>query len=611
MRGGGRLPGLPHYSLEGSGRAQRSRCRPIVRRNVAGEKEKCGLAGVKRQHAGRASCLTRYNRRILALMPGTRPILLTLVTILLLASDCQAQREVAGSAEIRLALRRLNMLGRVMMIAAHPDDENTSLLAWFARGQAADTAYLSLTRGEGGQNLIGPEQGSLFGLVRTQELLAARRIDGARQFFTRAIDFGFSKSADETLAKWGRERILADVVWNIRRFRPDVIILRFSGTPRDGHGQHQSSAILGKEAFQAAADPSRFPEQLHQVKPWRATRVVFNVFSWSREAQEAAEREPEKIAIDAGEFDPVLGHSYEEIAGMSRSAHRSQGMGAPEHKGPQKHYLLQVAGQKARESVFDGVDITWSRVLGAEEVSRLLREAATNLDDEKPEGIIPLLLQARASLATLSDPLAAEKLHQLGEAIALCAGLWMEGTASRPGVVPGQPVEVRALALNRSRYPLRLKNIRLEGPGSEKPFGPAEYGELPYNQPRRYSLTITLPPDQPYSHPYWLKEPASSGTYKIQDEALLGLPESPAVLAVRFRVEAGSQEIEYARPVVHRYVDSVLGERTRPLEVVPPVALAFASSAFLFPEATARQVDVQVKANIDNVEGHVRLDLPP
>src|SRR5215831_3101532 len=185
-----------------------------------------------------------------------------LVFVICSTKTAFSQRELAGAAEIKLALDRLNVCATVLMIAAHPDDENTAVLADLARGRLVDTGYLSLTRGEGGQNLIGPEQGEKLGVIRTEELLDARRIDGARQFFSRAIDFGFSKTAKETLDKWGRERTLGDIVWVIRKFRPDVVILRFSGTPRDGHGQHQSSAILGREAFTAAADPKQFPDQL-------------------------------------------------------------------------------------------------------------------------------------------------------------------------------------------------------------------------------------------------------------------------------------------------------------------------------------------------------------
>src|ERR671929_994534 len=205
----------------------------------------------------------------------SRARFLLLLAILTTFAPCYAQqRPFSGAAEIEHALRRVNQLGTVLMIAAHPDDERTSILAYFARGRHMRTAYLSLTRGEGGQNLIGSEQGAQLGIIRTHELLDARQIDGAEQFFTRAIDFGFSKTAAETLQKWGHDRILGDVVWVIRNYRPDVIVLVFSGTPRDGHGHHQTSAILGKEAFQVAGDPLKFPEQLKYVKPWQARRLV-------------------------------------------------------------------------------------------------------------------------------------------------------------------------------------------------------------------------------------------------------------------------------------------------------------------------------------------------
>src|SRR6202049_1161372 len=241
------------------------------------------------------------------------------------------------------------------MIAAHPDDENTALLVYLARGRHLRTAYLSLTRGEGGQNLIGSEQGDELGLIRTQELLAARRIDGAEQFFTRAIDFGFTKTPQEAFEKWGHEQILSDVVWIIRRFQPDVIVFRFTGTARDGHGQHQASAILGKEAFSAAADPKRFPKQLRYVQPWQAKRLMWNVFNFTREQEKEAEQLKDRVDIDPGEYDPVLGYSYGEIAGMSRSMHKSQGMGTFERKGSQKNGLVTVAGDRATRDVFDGI----------------------------------------------------------------------------------------------------------------------------------------------------------------------------------------------------------------------------------------------------------------
>jgi LmbE family N-acetylglucosaminyl deacetylase len=276
--------------------------------------------------------------------------------ILLLApllSPLHAQRNISGEVEIRQALERLDTLGSVMMIGAHPDDENTALLAYFSRGLHMRTAYLSLTRGEGGQNLIGSEQGDELGIIRTQELLAARKIDGAEQFFTRAIDFGFSKTAAETFTKWPREQVLGDIVWDIRRFRPDVIVLRFSGTPRDGHGQHQVSAILGKEAFSAAADPAKFPEQLQWVEPWQAKRLMWNTFAFTAEQEKEEAAIKDKLAVDLGEYSAELGYSYSEIAGMSRSQHRSQGMGAAERKGSTKNYLVTISGDRATKDVFE------------------------------------------------------------------------------------------------------------------------------------------------------------------------------------------------------------------------------------------------------------------
>src|SRR5581483_6827631 len=304
----------------------------------------------------------------------------------------QAQRDLSGTAEIEQTLQNLNVLGSALMIGAHPDDENTAVLAYLARGRHVRTGYLSLTRGEGGQNLIGSEQGDLLGLIRTQELLAARRIDGAQQFFTRAIDFGYTKTAAETLAKWGHDRILSDVVWTIRRFRPDIIILRFSGTPRDGHGQHQVSAMLGKEAFSAAADPKRFPEQLKYVQPWQAKRVFWNIFRFTKEQEQEAERMKNRIEIDVGDFDPVLGKSYAEIAGISRSMHRSQGMGAPERRGSARESFTVVEGEPAHKDLFDGIDLTWNRLRGGAEAGRAIAKAIAKLDPLNPDRIIPDLL---------------------------------------------------------------------------------------------------------------------------------------------------------------------------------------------------------------------------
>jgi LmbE family N-acetylglucosaminyl deacetylase len=522
-----------------------------------------------------------------------------------------AQAPFSGTPSIEQSLKKLTVLGSVLMIAAHPDDENTAILAYYARGRHMRTGYLSLTRGEGGQNLIGPEQGDLLGLIRSHELLEARRIDGAEQFFTRAIDFGYSKTPEETFAKWGHERILSDVVWVIRRFRPDVVILRFSGTPKDGHGQHQVSAIVGKEAFFAAGDPSRFPEQLKFVEPWKARRLLFNTFSFTREQEKDAAAIPGRIEVDTGAFNPVLGVSYSQIAGMSRSMHRSQGMGASQRPGPSRQFLVPVAGDAPAKDAFDGVDTTWGRVPGGAELGRILEEAVTTFQPDHPERTIPVLLKARAPIAAIAasnDSWAREKLVELNEAIALCAGLWLDANADDYAVVPGATVGVAYTALNRSSYPVALDSLTLEGMGGES-HTDAHHAAMLSNQPVNAQLKYTVPANQPYSQPFWLREPKQGDTYTISDQRMVGLPDDPPLLNLRFGLQAGDVAFDLVRPVRHRYVDRVDGEQTRALTVVPLVALNLPQDVVLFPNGDARKVEIEVRADVPKVAGDVRLAL--
>jgi hypothetical protein len=515
-----------------------------------------------------------------------------------------AQKNLAGAVQTQLAIERLNVLGSLLTIGAHPDDENASLLAYLARGRRARAAYLALTRGDGGQNLIGSEQGELLGLVRTQELLAARRIDGAEQFFTRAVDFGFSKSAEETFEKWGHEAILADVVWNIRRFRPDVIVVGISA----GHGHHQASGILGREAYTAAADKTRFPEQLRWVEPWQAKRMVSGGFG-AGPGRPAGGAAASAIRMDTGEFDPLLGFSYTEIAGMSRSMHRTQGVGAPERRGPSNSSLAVLAGEPAQGDIFDGIDTTWNRLPGGAPVAKLLAEAARTFLPEQPAKTIPLLVQARPLVAAIKDPWAVLKLQELDEAIALCAGLYLDASTDRYAVVPGEELQINFEATNRSRFPLALKGVKLEGMAGApaQDFAPVT---LAYNQPDRRSLKITVPQNQPYSQPYWLRKPGNGFTYIIDDQQLVGLPESPPVLRARIRIQAGSEEIEFLRPVVRRYVDRVAGETTRLLVVVPPVAVSISEPVVMFPDAKPKTIEVLLRSNAAGLSGELGLEAP-
>jgi LmbE family N-acetylglucosaminyl deacetylase len=526
-----------------------------------------------------------------------------------LLSSVQAQRNISGEVEIRQALEKLDTLGSVMMIAAHPDDENTALLAYFSRGLHMRTAYLSLTRGEGGQNLIGSEQGDELGIIRTQELLAARKIDGAEQFFTRAIDFGFSKTAAETFTKWPREKLLADVVWDIRRFRPDVIVLRFSGTPRDGHGQHQVSAIIGKEAFSAAADPSKFPEQLQWVQPWQAKRLMWNTFAFTAEQQKEEAAIKDKLPVDLGEYSPELGYSYSEIAGMSRSLHRSQGMGAAEPKGSTKNYLVTIAGDRATKSIFEGIDTSWSRVQGGPEIAPIFEKARDSFTGRNAETLLPLLVDARAKVAALKDPLAARKLHEIDETIALLSGLWLDAAADKYAAVPGSPIKIAITALARVPVNAALTGVKLTGMDGipQLDLAPAT---LVFNEPSRYSLTVPVPQGEPNSQPYWLIEPKDGTMYTVPDQSLIGNPENAPVLEAHFRVRLAGTEIEIARPVEHRYIDHIYGEQLRPLAIVPPVGVTIPEQALVFASAAPRKIDVFVKANIAKASGDVYLDAP-
>jgi LmbE family N-acetylglucosaminyl deacetylase len=522
------------------------------------------------------------------------------------------QRPFTGTPDLEQSLRKLNELGSVLMIAAHPDDERTSVLAYFARGRYMRTAYLSCTRGEGGQNLIGPEQGAQLGIIRTQELLAARQIDGAEQFFTRAIDFGFSKTAAETMEKWGHERILSDMVWVIRRYRPDVIVLVFSGTPRDGHGQHQVSAILGKEAFRVSGDPTRFPGQLKYTAAWQAKRLVrVEWFGGRGPAGNLPPDAPSSGQTDTGAFNPILGYSYEELAVLSRSMHHSQGTGAMRHPGASLTPWLVVDGAPVAANsndMFDGIDHSWNRVAGGAAVGRILSRAIGEFDPLHPEKALPELTRARPLIAAMDDPLAKVKLAELDEAIARCAGLWVEAQAKAPDATPGSELNVTTTVLNRSTARVSFEGESVEGIWNEEV--PARQALLGDNQSVTIPFARQIPPAQPYSQPYWLVKPPSGDVYTVDDQRLIGLADTPAVVRMRLRVSVDGTPIEMVRPVHFRYANPAEGERTRPLAIVPPVAVQLPQAVEMFPRDTARAVHIAVLANVANASGEVRLAMP-
>lgn len=514
--------------------------------------------------------------------------------------------ELLDGAGIRLALEKLNVAGSALYVAAHPDDENTAALTWLSSGRKVRTAYLSVTRGDGGQNLIGSDVGERLGVIRTQELIAARRIDGAEQFFTRAVDFGFSKNSDETLAIWGRDRILADVVWVIRRFRPDVIVTRFSPeVSGSGHGHHTASAILAEEAFAAAADPARFPDQLAHVKPWQAKRLVWNV---GRFGGAGPDTTPGRLSVDLGEYNPLLARSYTEIAGESRSMHKSQGFGAAERRGTWTNSFEHRAGARAAADLFEGVNLTWSRFPGGARLTPILARALKEFRPERPQAIVPILFEAEAILARLGDdPLIEKKRDELRHVIRSCAGLWLEAVALAPAASPGSRVRVVASALNRSDLEVQVSGVAVSG-SERRAKSPA--ASLAFNVPATDTFSVAIPAGARTTEPYWLRTRSDIGAFSVAEQALIGTPENVPAYSATFDLRVAGKPLQVTVPVVYRWVDPVMGERHRAFEIVPPATLRFDHGVYLFAGDRPRALRVTVQSADVPVSGAVSLTLP-
>jgi LmbE family N-acetylglucosaminyl deacetylase len=520
----------------------------------------------------------------------------------------QAPLPVKDAAELQKALDKLQVMGSVLYLAAHPDDENTAVLATLSRGRNLRTAYLSMTRGGGGQNLIGPELGDALAVLRTQELRAARRIDGAEQFFTGAVDFGFSKTAEETLRLWDHRAALADVVRTIRTFRPDVILSRFPPDARGGHGHHTASALLAIEAFTAAADPASFPEQIKAgLRPWKAQRLLWNHFRFSEEAPPVAAN---SLRLDVGAYDPILGKSYGELAAESRSQHRTQGFGVLAQRGAREESFELLAGTPAKQDLFEGVDLTWARIPGGSAVGARLREARAAYRSDRPGDLVPFLLRARSALETLptesrAEPLVQAKTAELEEALRAAAGLWVEAITDRQAAAPGDRLTVAVAAVARGGVPLTLESLALETvtPGGVRCLEMRPVSQrLEDNLPRRESFSFTLPADAPLAQPPWLGGPGAA--------AWAGLAEAPAPYRLRAGFARAEGRFEVTVPVQFRFRDPVLGERYQPLAVVPAAQVNLTEGVQVFAGPAAKEVRMRVLAGAASIAGKVRLRMP-
>ena len=494
-------------------------------------------------------------------------------------------------------------MGSVLYIAAHPDDENTKLIAYFARGRSYRTGYLSLTRGDGGQDLLGPELGEELGVIRTQELLAARRIDGGQQFFSRARDFGFSKDYADTLKKWDRQQVLADMVRVIREFRPDILVTRFSPVPGGTHGHHTASTVLALEAFKLAGDPKAFPEQLETLKPWQPKRILWNNgFGPSSLGANVA-----RLRLDDGGYNPLLGKSFGEIAAESRSMHKSQGMGALGTRGASAESFQLLDGEPATADIMDGVDTTWNRVAGGAEIGSLIDALVAHFKPEDPSASVAALLELRARLAALAaDPLVGEKERQLDHILQACLGLYVETTVAQAEAVPGEAMALRHTAVVRGNFPVRWLAVRYPTGGSAG--GTAV--DLTADKPASRTAAPLLPATTPPSEPYWLRDEGTAGMFRVDDPSLIGRPESPAIFPVEQVFEVGGQTLVVADEPVQVSVDPLRGEIRRPLEAVPPVTLGFVDELELFAPGSTRTATVEVVAARPVAGGSLRLEAP-
>jgi LmbE family N-acetylglucosaminyl deacetylase len=491
----------------------------------------------------------------------------------------------ADLVSIEQNFKKLDVLGSVLYVAAHPDDENTRLLAYLAQEKHYRTGYLSMTRGDGGQNLLGDEQGELLGLIRTQELLAARKVDGAEQFFTRANDFGFSKGPAESLKIWDKEKVLSDVVWVIRKFRPDVIICRFPTTGEGGHGHHTASAILAQEAFTAAADPNRFPEQLKYVQPWQAKRLLWNTFNFGTTNTTA----PDQFKIDVGVYNPIIGKGYGELAAESRSNHKTQGFGSARQRGESYEFFKTILGDAPQNDLMDGVNTTWKRVRGGEDIGAAVDIIRKSFDIDHPDLSVPALVQLRGRIQKLTDTYwRVQKLKELDNLIAACAGLWFESYTAEPAYAVGDSMPVRSQIISRYNDKIKINSITI-GEITKK----FDSRVLPANQ---LEILNNMAVAAKITQPYWLETPHTQGSYNIPDQLFVGNPENPDLPVAEFEFIIEGKPIRFERRLVYKYVDPVRGEVYEPLEITPPVTANVESENYLFNSRQPQNVQIKLKS---------------
>ncbi|MDP4600650.1 MAG: PIG-L family deacetylase [Polaribacter sp.] len=515
-----------------------------------------------------------------------------------------------SSNQIYEKIQKLNFLGTALYIAAHPDDENTRLISYLANHLKARTGYLSLTRGDGGQNLIGPEIGELLGVIRTQELIAARNIDGGEQFFTRANDFGFSKHPDETFGIWEKEKVLSDVVWAIRTFKPDVIINRFNHeTPGSTHGHHTTSAMLSVEAFDLVGDENQFSEQLKFTNVWQPKRLFFNTSSWFyRNSDDFQNATKELSKVDVGIFYPLKGLSNNELASMASSQHLCQGFGRLTTRGSENEYLEFLKGDTLadKNDIFSGIDTTWKRVEGGNEIGEILSKIEQDFDFVTPSNHLLKLLEAYQKVMSLKDDYWREiKQKQLLEIIEACTGLYLEVSAESSTASPDDKISVNFELINRSQIPVQLTSVKstLDDKTIFKGL------DLSHNQRFNFKEIILIKTSN-FTSPYWLKNESTLGLYNVENQLLIGKPTTPREAKIEFNLVINYTPITITKNIIRRYAESDKGEIYEPFEILPKVTTKLIEKVLIFSDSIPKKVAVEIRAGSNFINGNVTLQVP-
>ncbi len=548
-------------------------------------------------------------------MSFVRSVLLTAI----LASPALGQS--MNSAQLQNELQKLTTVASVLYVAAHPDDENTALLTYLAQELKLETAYLSLTRGGGGQNLIGPELKEKLGLIRANELLQARKIDGAKQLFTRARDFGYSKGPEDTLENWQEEKVLGDVVYAVRYFKPDIIITRFNPDAGPTHGHHTVSAQLAVKAFNLAADPSQFPEQLALVSVHQAKRIFWNGYGRrgpGGRAPSMASESREIISLEIGKYNPLLGSSYTEIAARSRSMHKSQGFGRAGNRGPQTERLILLDGEPTNGDMLHGIDTSWNRFANGTPVGKSFSAAVEAFDPNAPWIMVKHLIEADQQLVKVKGSrIAAAKRKSTQKLIASALGLHFEARSDTGYLTPGDQVALEVELTHRSPVSATVKSMRasaFNGDSWPQNITLAHAQNLNQRLSRDHaemtSIDFKLPEDTPLTQPFWLKEEPETGIYHFKNDRLLELTNIPPPLAVSAEIEVNGHSIELTTPVIQRVSDPVKGEVHHLVSVRPKVVLEPSAAVLLFEGTQSKQVELTVTANTGGVSGNLLADAP-